>query len=165
MTSGGRMSVRRIGTMTVGVSAALLAAVLALWLRSYWIYDQVSWGTNGWTWIPYPKAYQFSRWPPAAPDGTVWKVLTVDGKLYFNSDSYREAPFRSARGSGWQSDNNIIPSFSYLYATTGDMTREGTWTVIQASVRLWAIATILGVLPVAWGVRRRRLSEPKVGFH
>ena len=151
------MRVRRIGTITVGVSAALLAAVLALWLRSYWIYDQGYWGTNGWTWVPYPKAYPFSRWPPAAPDGTVWKVLTVGGKLVFNGKSYREAPYRSAPGSGWQSDSNIIPSFSYLYVTTMDMTRDGTWTVIQVSVPLWAIATILGVLPVAWAVRRRRL--------
>lgn len=65
---------------------------------------------------------------------------------------YSEEPLpgTGAHGYGWSSDDNAIPSFSYLYAVTGVMSGRGHWTVRQATVRHWALALLFALLPAAW---------------
>ena len=151
---------RRLLGITSALSTLACLGVLASWVRSYRVYDQVACAdtlaAHSCSWNAYPSAHQFTRWPPAAPEGAVGTVLTSLGKVSVSWNSYSAAPHRSAWGYGWRSDTNIIPSFSYFYAKTGDMVRAGSWTVIQASVRHWALATIFSVAPVVWVWKRRR---------
>jgi hypothetical protein len=138
------------------VAAVMLLGLFSGWIRSYWIYDQISWGAKGWAWMPYPATHMFSKWPPAAPEGTVGVFLITRGELYLNSYSYSAARLTASHGHAWRSDDNIIPSFSYFYAKTGDMERDGTWRVVQGSVRIWAVVLFVGLLPAVWAVKKRR---------
>jgi hypothetical protein len=126
------------------------------------VYDQLSCGSPSdryrCTWKSYGAAFQFPRWPPAIPDGAWGALLTSFGKILLREAVYSEEPLPAAgaRGYGWSSDSNIIPSFSYFYAVTGDMTRDGHWTVRQATVRHWALMLVFAIVPAAWMVARSR---------
>jgi hypothetical protein len=157
---------RRLFTVAAALSCLLAVGVAASWVRSYWVYDQVSCGSmqdgHQCAWESYGASSQFVRWPPGIPKGASGMVLTCFGKVLLEQAIYNEEPLRrtASRGYGWSSDDNVIPSFSYFYAVTGDMTREGYWTIRQGTVRHWALELLFAVLPVAWlfasGQRRVR---------
>jgi hypothetical protein len=136
------------------VSLVFLIVVAALWVRSYWIYDELSYGADRvprFQWTAYPAAHDFRRWPPAPPPGATHTLLTCFGKVFYREDVYDPA----ARGGGavgraWASDENVLPSFSYSRVETGDMTRPGRWKLRQATLRHWLPAVLFAVLPLTW---------------
>lgn len=84
-------------------------------------------------------------------------VLTSFGKILLERRTYDGEPLRvAAHGSGWSSDDNAIPSFSYFHAVTGDMTRSGQWTIRQVTLRHWALVLLFAVLPAAWLLAKPR---------
>lgn len=150
------------------VSSVLLLVTAASWLRSYCVYDQVAFGTfadGRWAWTAYRHSYPFTRWPPAAPKGASLTLLTCFGKIYmhetaFHSDAERVA---TARGHAWASDDNIIPSFSYLHAVTGDVSGKGWWTIRQVTMRHWALVALFTLAPMVWLWASRRKGEEDTG--
>ncbi len=157
---------RRVFAAVSSISLVLLLATTASWIRSYWLYDQVAYGTlahGRWTWSTYGVPYSFTRWPPERPKGASHTLLTCFGKIYFRQDVHHtEAPEpgSSARDYSWASDENIIPSFSALVVHTADMSGSGWWTLRQVTVRHWAIVVILSCAPVAWLRASRRERSP-----
>ncbi len=153
---------QRLFTVAAALSSLLAVGVAAFWVRSYWVYDQVSCGSmpDGYqcAWESYGASFQFPRWPPGIPKGASGAVLTCFGKVLLEQAVYSEEPLRgkTSRGYGWSSDDNVIPSFSYFYAVTGDMSRRGHWTVRQGTARHWALVLLFAVLPVAWPFASRR---------
>jgi hypothetical protein len=126
-------------TVAAALSCLLAAAVAACWLRSYWVYDQVSCGStpDGYqcAWKSYNASFQFPSWPPGIPKGASSVLLTSFGKVLLRRAVYSEEPLRGTapRGYGWSSDDNAIPSFSYFYAVTGDMSRGVAVCIASAS--------------------------------
>ena len=149
--------------VVVAILSCLLAAGAATsWVRSYSVYDQMSCGSalEGYrcTWKSYGASFQFPRWPPGIPQGASRAVLICCGKILLEQAVYSEEPVPATRqgGYGWSSDENIIPSFSFFHAVTGDMNRTGHWTVRQVTVRHWALVLLLLLLPSAWLIAWRR---------
>ncbi len=153
---------RRLFTVVAALSCLLAAGVAASWARSYWVYDQVSCSPvpdrYQCAWRSYGASFQFSSWPPGIPKGASGAVLTCFGKILLEQAVYSEEPVRgtASHGYGWSSDDNVIPSFSYFYAVTGDMNRSGHWTVRQVTARHWALVLLFAVLPSAWLFASRR---------
>ena len=108
------------------MSLLLAVAVAASWVRSYWVFDRVSCASYRCTWESFDARVQFSRWPPGMP-------LAASGQRW-----------------GWASDENVIPSFSYLQAVTADTTHSGHWAIRQLSLRHGALLLLLALLPAAW---------------
>jgi len=88
--------------------------------------------------------------------------LLCCGKILLQQAVYDDEPLpaMAARGYGWSSDENVIPSFSYFHAVTGDMSRKGHWTVRQITVPHWALVPLFAILPAAWLFARRRTARP-----
>ena len=152
---------RRLFPIAAVVSCLLGAGVMTSWVRSYWVYDQVSCGSaldpHQSAWKSHRASFEFSRWPPGIPDGASGSVMTSFGKVLLQHAVYRDEPLHGTHGYGWSSDDNVIPSFSYSYAVTRDMRRSGYWTVRQLTARHWALVLLFAVLPAAWlFVSRRR---------
>ena len=163
---------RHIFTVAAALSCLLALAAAASWVRSYWVYDVVSCGAASSAYQCTRKAYdssaRFSRWPPGIPLGASSAVLTSFGKLLFQQAVHSDDPLLGAEldSHGWSSDDNAIPSFSYFYAVTRDMTGRGRWTVRQATLRHWALVLLFALLPCAWllaAVRRGRQPDPAPG--
>jgi hypothetical protein len=155
---------RRLFATVSSVSSALLLLATASWTRSYWVYDEFAFGTfdhGQWAWTAYSASYPFTRWPPAAPKGASLTLLTCFGKLSFHENLHHsDAEGRgAARGQTWASDDNIIPSFSYLYAVTGDMSGNGWWTIRQVTMRHWALVALFALAPTAWLRSSRRKGQ------
>ena len=147
------------------VSCLFLLVASASWVRSYWVYDQVAFGSfpdGRWTWTAYAASYPFAGWPPATPKGASFTFLSCFGKLYFHETLFHEDAGRgpAARGHVWASDDNIIPSFSYFYAVTGDMSGKGWWTIRQVTVRHWALVALFALAPTLWLWSSRRKAAP-----
>lgn len=146
----------RLFAIVAVLSCLLGAGVAVSWARSYWVYDHVSCGSaldrHQCVWRSYSASYEFQRWPPGIPRGASDAVLVSFGKILLQHADYGEEPVprASAHGYGWSSDDNVIPSFSYFYAVTGDMTRSGQWTVRQVTAPHWALVLLFTALPVAW---------------
>ena len=151
----------RLFSIAAVLSCALGVGVAASWIRSHSVYDQI-WcgsplGRHQCVWESYSASFQFQRWPPGIPAGASVGVFTSLGKVLLQHAAYgRAAPGGSSRGYGWASDENVVPSFSYFYAVTGDMGRSGQWTVRQVTVRHWALVLLFAVLPLAWLLAPRR---------
>ena len=147
---------QRLFTVAAALSCLLAIGAAVSWVRSYWIYDQVSCGSVSdryqCAWKSYDASFPFPRWPPGIPKGASAAVLLCFGKVLLEQRVYSEdLPHGTAsRGYGWSSDENIIPSFSYLFAETGDMTGRGRWRVRQVTARHWALVLLFSVLPAAW---------------
>jgi hypothetical protein len=156
---------RRLFTVAAALSCLLAVGVAASWVRSYWVYDQVSCGSVldrfQCAWRSYGASFQFPGWPPGIPKGASGAVLTSFGKILLKQAIHSEEPLRgTAHGYAWSSDENVIPSFSYFYAITGSMNDRGHWTVRQVTVRHWALMLLFAVLPVAWMFASRRRAVP-----
>jgi hypothetical protein len=150
---------RRLFTLATILSLLLAAAATAAWVRSYWVYDRVSCASYRCTWESFDARLQFSRWPPAMPGGASSAVLASSGKIFVERRIYHSEPLAaSGQRWGWASDENVIPSFSYLQAVTADMTRSGHWAVRQVSVRHGALLLLLALLPAAWLIAWSRRS-------
>ena len=148
------------------VSCLFLLVATASWIRSYWVYDQVAFGSfpgRRWAWTAYSDSYPFAGWPPATPKGASLSLLTCFGKLFFHETLYHDDAGRgpAARGHGWASDDNVIPSFSYFYAVTGDMSGKGWWTVRQVTLRHWALVALFALAPALWLWSSRRKAAPR----
>jgi hypothetical protein len=147
---------RRLFTAMAILSCLLALAAAISWVRSYSAYDQLSCDSGRdryrCTWKSYAPSFRFSRWPPGIPEGASGATLICYGKISLAQAVYSEVPVSvtGTRGYGWSSDENVIPSFSYFYAVTGDMTRRGHWTVRQVTVRHWALVLLFALLPAAW---------------
>jgi len=151
----------RLFSIAAVLSCVLGVGVAASWLRSYWVYDQISCGSaldrHQCVWKSYSASFQFPRWPPGIPEGGSVALLTSFGKVLLQRAVYSDGvPGGSSQGYGWSSDDNVIPSFSYFRAVTGDMNRNGQWTVHQATARHWALVLLFAVLPLAWLLASRR---------
>jgi hypothetical protein len=153
---------RRAFTIAAILSSLMAVAVAIAWARSYWIHDQVSCGS-----VPGPfscaldaheASFAPSSWPPPVPVIATLDVLTSAGKILLRQRVHHEGmlPPPGARGHGWSSDDNVIPNFSYLEATTGDMQGAGHWVVRQASVPHWALVLLFAAPPAVWLIARRR---------
>ncbi len=159
---------RRLFTVAAMLSCLLAVGTAISWVRSYSVYDQLSCGPvpdrYRCTWKSYGASFRFPRWPPGMPEGTSGAVLMCCGKILLERAVYSEEPLPGTgpRGYGWSSDENVIPSFSYFYATTGDMNRRGHWTVHQATARHWALLLLFSLPPAAWlfAWRRRAVRYP-----
>jgi hypothetical protein len=158
---------RRLFTVAAALSCLLALGVTASWVRSYWVYDQVSCGSTeryGCAWSSYGALFPFPRWPPGIPKGASSAVLTCFGKVLLQQAVYIEEPLRGTASDsyGWSSDDNVIPSFGYFYAVTGDMNGRGQWRVSQVTARHWALVLLFAALPVTWvfAWRRRRFIPP-----
>ena len=158
---------RRLLAIAAALSCLLAVGAAASWVRSYWAYDQVSCGSVSdrfrCGWESYEASFQFPRWPPGIPKGASGTAVTSLGKVLLQQAAYSEEPLPGAasRGYGWSSDENVIPSFGYLHAVTGDMNGRGHWTVSQVSVRHWALALLFALLPAAWLLTWRRRKKGK----
>jgi len=154
---------RRLFSVAAMLSCLLAVAVASSWVRSYWVYDQLSCDAalDRCTRKSYDASFQFPRWPPAIPEGASRAALICFGKIFLQQAVYSEEPLREGTpaGYGWSSDDNAIPSFSYLYAVTGDMSREGHWTVRQVTVQHWALVLLFMLLPAASLLVRRRRTR------
>lgn len=157
---------RRILTAVSLISLIALAVVATSWIRSYWVYDQLSCGSDqglrGCRWQAYSAAYNFPGWPPELPEGTSVGVLICFGKIFLRGNRHTDLlPADHSRPFAWASDSNAIPSFSYLYAVTGAMDGRGYWTVRQLSLPHWPLVLLFGALPVvALRQWRRRTHGP-----
>ena len=147
--------------------AAILSSLLAVgaatsWVRSYTVYDHLSCGSPLDRYRcnrkSYGASFQFPRWPPGIPEGASRAALICCGKILLEQAVYSEEPLpaMALRGYGWSSDENVIPSFSYFYAVTGDMNGRGHWKVLQFTVRHWALVLLFTLLPAAWLFAWRR---------
>jgi hypothetical protein len=161
-------SLARLFAAAAVLSLLLAIAAAASWVRSYWTYDQVSCGAadlGGCEWKSYDASFPFPRWPPGMPAGASSAVLICFGKILLQQSTYSAqstgAPWR---GYAWSSDANILPTFSYLHAVTGDMSGKGQWTVRQATAPHWALVLSFAALPVAWLVawRHRNVRSTQV---
>ena len=157
------MTKHRVLTSASLISLAVLAVVATSWIRSYWVYDQVSCrtdqGVRGCHWQTYSASYPFTSWPPSLPEGTSIGVLICFGKIYFRENVHGDQlPAPRPRGFAWASDSNAIPSFSYFYAVTGDMSGKGYWTVRQITLPHGALVVLFGVIPLATLLQLRRRS-------
>lgn len=147
---------RRLFTIVAFLSCLLAIGVVASWVRSYRVYDQILCGSEveryPCAWRAYDVSFKFSAWPPGIPKGASSSILTSVGKILFQHAVYSREPLSgiSPHGYHWSSDGNVIPSFSFIYAVTGDQSRSGHWTVWQLTVRHWALVLLLTILPVAW---------------
>lgn len=141
------------------MSLLLAVAVAASWVRSYWVFDRVSCASYRCTWESFDARVQFSRWPPGMPGGASSALLASSGKVFIERRIYYSEPLAaSGHGWGWASDENVIPSFSYLQAVTADMTHSGHWAIRQLSVRHGALLLLLALLPAAWLIGWSRRS-------
>ena len=68
----------------------------------------------------------------------------------------RTEPLTAARDHAWASDDNIIPTFSYAYAVTRDMSGTGWWTIREVTMPHWALVALLAMTPGAWLLSWRR---------
>ena len=149
-------------TVAAVLSSLLAVGVAASWVRSYTIYDHLSCGSTldryRCAWSSYDASFPFTRWPLGIPAGASEAVLICYGKIFFKRATHNDdaLPAMAARGYGWSSDENVIPSFSYFYAVTGDMNGKGHWKVLQVTVRHWALALLFALLPAAWLFAWRR---------
>ena len=162
----------RLFSIAAVLSCVLGVGVTASWIRSYWVYDQVSCGSalgrHPCAWTSYSASFQAPRWPPAIPERASAALFTSFGKVLLQHAVYRDGvPAGSPQGYGWSSDKNIIPSFSYFHAVTGDMNRNGQWAVRQATAPHWALVLLFAALPLAWlrVSRRRRRAVPGRAQH
>jgi hypothetical protein len=162
-----RMKKRLLNVATI-LSALLALAAAASWARSYRVYDEFSCGyateRHRCAWQAYAASFQFSRWPPGIPEGASGVVLICFGKIFMQQGVYSNVPLQSMpplTAHTWASDSNVIPSFSYFQAVTGDMTRPGHWLVRQVSLRHWALVLLFALLPAArlFAWRRRPASQ------
>ena len=149
---------RRLFAVTAVLSLTLAVVVVASWLRSYWVYDQVACGAAC-AWKSFDASLELPRWPLGVPEGATIAVMARTGKVSLRQATYTDAMGGPSHGYGWSSDDNVVPSFSYFYAVTGDMSRSGQWTIRQASATHWALALLFAVLPAAWLWRRRRAAK------
>ena len=151
---------------------AILSSLLAVgtstsWVRSYKTYDHVSCGSAldryRCTWKSYGASFSFMRWPLGIPAGASQAVLICNGKILLEQAVHSEEvlPATALRGYAWSSDENVIPSFSYLYAVTGAMNDRGHWKVLQVTVRHWALVLLFALLPTVWlfGWWRRAMRD------
>jgi len=156
------MTKRRTAIAVVSrVSSVLLLLAAASWMRSYFAYDQIAFGTfagGRWAWTAYSPSYSYTRWPPEVPKGASLTLLTCFGKIYLHETTYHREGERLAapHDHGWASDGNIIPSFSYFYAVTRDMSGNGWWTIRQATMRHWALVALFAWAPIVWLRASRR---------
>ena len=152
----------RLFRVASAFSAVACLATTASWLRSYWTYDQIACGNvvvgESCTWKGYPRSYPFTTWPPASPESTVAALFMSFGKISLNWHSYSPTPLAATSGRAWRSDENSIPRFSYFYAKTADMVRQGTWTVVQASFPHWTVVVMFSIVPMFWIRKRWRTS-------
>ena len=159
---------RRLFTIAAALSCLLGIAAAASWVRSYWVYDQVSCGyafdRDQCAWKSYSASFRFTGWPPGIPKGASGAVLTSFGKILLQHAVYSEEPLQGAtsHGYGWSSDDNAIPRFSYFYAVTGDMSRGGHWIIRQVTAMHWALLLLFTVLPVTWLFASRRRPVRRV---
>ena len=153
---------RRLFALAAALSLLLGVGVAVSWVRSYWVYDQVSYGSaldrHQYAWVSYSASFEFARWPPGIPKGASGAVLTSSGTVLLEDAVYSEEPLgrTSSHGYGWSSDDGVIPGFSYFHAITGDMNRSGHWTVRQVTARHWALVLLFSVLPIAWLIASRQ---------
>ena len=153
---------RRLFTAVAILSCLLALGAAISWVRSYSAYDQLSCGSAldryRCTWRSYDASFRFSRWPPGIPEWASGAALICYGKIFLAQAVYSEdpVPVTGARGYGWSSDENVIPSFSYFYAVTGTMNDRGHWKVLQVTVRHWALVLLFALLPAAWLFAWRR---------
>jgi hypothetical protein len=164
MSTADMMKRRTAIAVVSRVSSVLLLLAAASWMRSYFAYDQVSFGRfadGRWAWTAFSPSHPFTRWPPAAPKGASHTLLTCAGKIFGHESVYHGDGERlaAARGHGWASDDNVIPSFSYFYAATGDVSGTGWWTTRQVTMRHWALVALFALAPMVWFRTSRRKSE------
>jgi len=151
-----------LSTVAAILSSLLAVVVATSWVRSYTVYDHLSCGSAldryRCTWNTYGTSFPFTRWPLGIPAGASQAVLICYGKILLEQAVHNEEalPAKALRGYGWSSDENVIPSFSYFYAVTGDMNGKGHWKVLQVTVRHWALALLFALLPAAWLFAWRR---------
>jgi hypothetical protein len=160
---------RRLFTVAAILSCVLALGAVTSWVRSYSVYDQLSCGSGPdlfrCTWKSYGVPFEFSRWPPGIPESASRAALICFGKIFFRQGMYRNEPLPATgpHGYGWSSDDNVIPSFSYFYAVTGDMTRKGHWTVLQVTLQHWSLVLLFALLPAARLFAWRRRKQQGAG--
>jgi hypothetical protein len=156
----------RLFTVAAMLSCLLAVGAATSWVRSYWVYDQLSCDStlDRCTWKSYDASFQFPRWPPGVPEGASRAALICFGQIFLEQAAYSEEPLpmKAPAGYGWSSDENAIPSFSYFHAVTGDMSRKGHWTVRQVTVRHWALVLLFALLPAAWLLVWRRRTRRRI---
>lgn len=152
---------RRLFAIAAVFSCLIALAAAAFWIRSYFVFDQVSCTERfRCAWASFDRDFRFSRWPPRMPDSAARAALTSFGKILFEQRRYRSEPLAAAPGAaGWALDDNVIPSFSYFHTLTADMTRGGHWTVRQITLRHWALVVLFALLPAAWLIAWAREGE------
>jgi hypothetical protein len=111
----------------------------------------------------YGASFSFTHWPLGIPAGASQAVLVCNGKILLEQAVHSEEvlPATAPRGYAWSSDENVIPSFSYLYAVTGAMNDRNHWKVLQVTVRHWALVLLFALLPAVWlfGWWRRAMRD------
>ena len=156
---------RRAFAASSSLSCVLLLLTTASWIRSYWVYDQVAFGSfarSRWNWTAYSHSHLFPRWPPAEPNGASLTFLVCFGKLYVHETLYHAdtEPLAGSRDHVWASDDNIIPTLSYGYAVTRDMSGKGWWTIREVTMPHWALVALFALTPAAWLLSLRGRGAP-----
>ena len=143
---------RRLFTILAGGSLVLWLAVSALWLRSYWASDRVSWDQGE------------GVVTVGASRGRLWvrhlhPVPHRDHGLHYHRDE--PETIETARPS-WADEHFSTPGFTF---SSGRFWWAGT-DVSEAVVDFWLLATLLAVPPLLWlGTRWRQRRLMRVeGF-
>lgn len=153
---------RRLFAIAAALSCLIALAAAASWIRSYQVLDRVSCSERlRCAWESYDRDFQFQRWPPGMRRNASRAALSAFGKIFLEQRSYRSEPLAGAAtaASGWASDGDVIPSFSYFHAITADGTRAGHWSVRQITLRHWVLVALFALLPAAWLIGWARRAD------
>jgi hypothetical protein len=162
---------RRLFNLLTALSLLLSVAVVALWVRSYWIADRIKVQRSH---LAGPRQYQVIQSLFAA-EGSVVFVRDVTRAEYEGDEAITEPLFEprrqpdgvrrdSASPRGLLDDLNdsdYWPRYGFLADSggTGFSPRDGTWYTV-VFLPCWAAAVTTALLPatrlICWPQRRRR---------
>jgi hypothetical protein len=148
---------RRLLNLAAAVSLVLFLATVGLWVRSYWVGDNVSWSSSHareGDWVSREWMINIGRGG--------WLIQWIDsldeptGAPRPNSDPWRWSHPRAPASVGGGAH---LPSFwrrrGFSYSSTGPMNRPGRVQHRYLCTPLWFLAALTSPVPLLWLCRRR----------
>jgi hypothetical protein len=151
---------RRFFTLLSALSLALCLATVALWVRSHWVMEQISWsGTGGMEWVQTPRGYlqlAFFRADWSNRPNSDFRIKYVRDEAtppinylpLMNSEPGDKYLMWERAGFAWYSRHEL---------------RTGNLHLLLL-FPFWSIVSVLAVLPLAWTIRWSRRREHSLGL-